>query len=246
MNSLILCEGKTDCVLLQYYLEKVYSWKYRDRNGIRIERNSWSNCFTKNEHTLNIAETKGCSRLVEGLINAIIRNENAAPGNTNEFFNKIVIFTDNDEADTAVNMINDIQNRIQNTSALFANPIQKGIWNRGTLNAVDGLREFELFLMYIPFDENGALETYLLNCIRKSDTYDEEIIDKGNAFVETVDPEVRYLKQRRLITKAKFDVYFSIRTAADQYAERQNILRSVEWEKYDTIRTDFRVFADLG
>ena len=92
MNSLILCEGKTDCILLQYYLEKVYLWNYKDKNGLRVERDCWSNCFTKSEYTLNITETKGCSRLVEGLIKAIKRNENVAPGSTNEFFDKIIIF----------------------------------------------------------------------------------------------------------------------------------------------------------
>lgn len=92
----------------------------------------------------------------------------------------------------------------------------------------------------------GALETYLLNCVGNNDPYDKVIIDKGNAFVDMIDPEEKYLNQRRLKTKAKFDVYFSVRTAADQYAERQNILKSVEWEKYDTICNDFKVFADLG
>lgn len=246
MNSLILCEGKTDCILLQYYLEQVHRWKYKDKNGIRVKSDCWSNCFTKEEHTLNIAETKGCSRLVDGLISAIIRNENAAPGSTDEFFDKIIIFTDNDEISTSQKMINDIMNRLSSTSASFSSSIQEGVWNKGSLNGIDGLKEFELLLLFIPFDENGALETYLLNCIGKNDAYDKVIIDKGNSFVDMIDPESRYLTQRRLMTKAKFDVYFSVRTSAEQYAQRQNILRSVAWEKYDTIREDFKVFAELG
>ena len=28
MNSLILCEGNTDAILLSYYLNKVYGWEY--------------------------------------------------------------------------------------------------------------------------------------------------------------------------------------------------------------------------
>lgn len=100
--------------------------------------------------------------------------------------------------------------------------------------------------MFIPFDENGALETYLLNCIGNNDTYDKIIIDKSKGFIDTIDPNEKYLNQRRLKTKAKFDVYFSVRTAADQYSERQNILKSVAWENYDTIRTDFSIFKDLG
>lgn len=246
MNSLILCEGKTDCILLQYYLEKVYLWNYKDKNGLRVERDCWSNCFTKSEYTLNITETKGCSRLVEGLIKAIKRNENVAPGSTNEFFDKIIIFTDNDETSTSTDMINNIVSRISETSASFTNSIQKGVWNKGTLRGIDGDKEFELLLLFIPFDENGALETYLLKCVANNDAYDKEIIDKGNAFVDMIDPELKYLKQRRLKTKAKFDVYFSVRTSAEQYSERQRILKSVAWDNYNTIRNDFRIFADLG
>ena len=100
--------------------------------------------------------------------------------------------------------------------------------------------------MFIPFTENGALETYLLDCISDSNEYDKEIINKGNSFVDTIDPEARYLHQRRLRTKAKFDVYFSVRTAVEQYYERQNILRSVAWENYEMIRNDFKLFEDLG
>lgn len=246
MNSLILCEGKTDCVLLQYYLEKVHSWKYKGKSGIEIEKGCWNNCFAKDGHILNIAETKGCSRLVEGLIYAIARNENAGPGNKEDFLEKIIIFTDNDEEKTATELIDDIKVKLAMTSASFTEPLQKGVWNKGTLKSIEGIKEFELFIMFIPFSENGALETYLLNCVGNNDDYDKTIIDKGNLFVENVDPDAKYLNQRRLKTKAKFDVYFSVRTAASQFSERHNILRSVAWEEYDTIRTDFKIFSELG
>ncbi len=246
MNSLILCEGKTDCILLQYYLEKVHDWKREEGEVFHAVNKAWGNIFKKQDNHLFISETKSCSRLVEGLITAIARNQNAAPGSVNEFFDKIIIFTDNDEEKTADDLINDIQNKLQKTSAVFTEPIQKDIWNKGKVRTLEGIKEFELYLMLIPFNENGALETYLLNCIANNDPYDKVIIDKGNHFVDTIDPDNKYLNQRRLKTKAKFDVYFSVRTAVDQYSERQNILKSVAWEKYDTIRNDFKLFEMLG
>ena len=36
------------------------------------------------------------------------------------------------------------------------------------------------------------------------------------------------MNKRRYITKAKFDVYFSVRTAAEQFVERQNILKNIK------------------
>ena len=57
-------------------------------------------------------------------------------------------------------------------------------------------------------------------------------------FVDSIDPEQRYLKKRRYATKAKFDVYFSVRTPIDQFIERRNILKDVRWENYILIQHD--------
>lgn len=246
MNSLILCEGKTDCILLQYYMEKVHLWRRITKSAFHAVAGAWSNSFEKNDNFLFVSETKGCSRIAEGVFSAVIRNQNASPGNNDEYFDKIVVFTDNDESDTCENIISSISDKLNTTSISFNTPIRKNIWNKGTIQTIEGERAVELYVMFIPFDENGALETYLLNCIGKSDEYDKKIIDKSTDFVNTIDPEKKYLTQRRLITKARFDIYFSVRTAVDQYAQRQDILKSVAWEKYDVIRQDFKMFAELG
>lgn len=89
------------------------------------------------------------------------------------------------------------------------------------------------------------METFLLNAIAEENEYDKDIIEKGNRFVDEIDPERRYLNKRRYITKAKFDVYFSVRTSAEQFNERQGILKNVAWEDYTRIQHDFRKLADL-
>lgn len=246
MNSLILCEGKTDCILLQYYLEKVHSWDRKGKSSFHAVDKAWSNYFEKDGNTLIISETGGCSRISEGLLTAINRNKMAAPGSKDDFFDKIVIFTDNDEIGTACNLINEIEDALRKNSVTFVSLLKKGTWNKIDIETIEGLKNCELYIMFIPFDENGALETYLLKCIGDGNVYDKEIIDKSKIFVDTVDPDEKYLNKRRLKIKAKFDVYFSVRTAVDQFAERQNILKSVDWENYNNIRNDFRVFAELG
>lgn len=51
----------------------------------------------------------------------------------------------------------------------------------------------ELLLLVIPFEDTGAMETFLLNAIANESAYDAEIIRKGNQFVEEVDKERKYL-----------------------------------------------------
>ena len=70
-------------------------------------------------------------------------------------------------------------------------------------------------------------------------------MDNVDTFVDNVDNQKKYLNKRRYITKAKFDVYFSIRTSAEQFVERQNILKSVPWEKYMQIQKSFDKLSDL-
>jgi hypothetical protein len=104
----------------------------------------------------------------------------------------------------------------------------------------------ELLLLVIPFEENGAIETFLLGAVSKQDAYDAEIIKKGNLFVDSADPELKYLTHRSLKTKAKFDVYFSIRTPAKQFRMRQDILKNVPWEEYENVREVFKELQKLG
>ena len=64
----------------------------------------------------------------------------------------------------------------------------------------------ELLLLVIPFEDTGAMETFLLNAIANDSAYDAEIIRKGNQFVEEVDKERKYLTKRRYITKPQIPV----------------------------------------
>ena len=90
------------------------------------------------------------------------------------------------------------------------------------------------------------METFLLNAISANDEYDAGIIKNCNRFVDEIDVEKRYLTKRRYITKSKFDVYFSVRTAAEQFVERQNIFLNIPWEQYVEIQKSFKQLADLG
>ena len=104
----------------------------------------------------------------------------------------------------------------------------------------------QILLLVIPFEDTGAMETFLLKAIAQRDSYDAAIINKCTNFVDTVDVEKRYLSKRRYITKSKFDVYFSIRTAVDQFQQRQDILKNIEWEKYELIQNGFKLLKDLS
>lgn len=247
MNSVLICEGSTDYSLLQYYMREVYQWQddsSRQNNVLKLAGQK-SRLLTKGTDTLTIMAVGGCSRLIEGLKSVLQRNDLSAPG-LSEAYKKIIIVTDRDEVGTEKEFIDAVEAEFTNFRVSYCEDMTNNSWLKcEMINGVGEKIEFLLLLLIIPFDENGAMETFLLKAIAADDAYDKNIIEECDKLVETVDPDCKYLTGRRLITKAKFDTYFSIRTPAQQFVERQNILKNVNWESYSRIQRDLELLKDV-
>lgn len=245
INSIILCEGSTDFALLQYYMRKVNCWEdTKVQNNVLKFGSQKSRLFVKENKQLTIASMGGCSRIEESVGIVLERNFNTSPWQEDVYHN-IVILTDRDEARTEEKVIASVGGALDKYKVKFTK-LCCNRWvdchmtrNIGT-NVV-----FRILLLVIPFTTEGAIETFLLEAIADKDEYDKQIINRTNSFVEQIDKERRYLNARRTITKAKFDVYFSIRTPVEQFGERQTILLNIPWEEYPKIQHDFRLLGDL-
>ena len=248
MNSVLLCEGSTDYVLLQYFMRKAYHWeddRSRQEGVFRIENDQESRKLFCKEHILTVASAGGCSKLKKGLEQALNRNRFAS--DMRPAFDHIVMITDRDEISTEAEFVGKIQEVFLKWSVCHLEDIHNNKWVKCEMKSDRGERlVFWFLLMVVPFEENGAMETFLLNAIAKENKYDKSIIEACYKFVERVDPERRCLSARRLVTKAKFDTYFSVRTAAGQFRERQNILKGIEWEEYTVLQEAFQLLAVLS
>lgn len=243
MNSAIITEGPTDYTFIQYYMRKVCSWQdYQESSLRKADKQIKAREFKKNSDVLTIVSSGGCTRIAERLDLLLKKNSNSS--NSDEAFTKIVIISDNDDEQAGRKIETAIESVFQKYAIDSSKELENRKWYTFTMhNSIAEELKVEMLLLLIPFDEHGAIETFLLDAIAEKDEYDKEIINKGNNFVETVDSEERYLKHRRDIVKAKMDVYFSIRASAEQFTERQNILKNIEWEKYEKIQT---CFSELG
>ena len=245
MKSLILCEGITDFTLLQYFMIEVYGW-HECSPQERLPKNSLerSRTLKKGKNKLVIGSCGGCSKILSKLDKFLKQNKWAV--NSEEFFDKFVIVTDRDELSTEKEFIESLDDKLQEYDIELEQKIENDKWiSYSYINDIGESHDSEILLLMIPFEDTGAMETFLLNTIKSKDYYDGQIIDKGNEFVDHIDKEKRYLKHRRDITKAKFDVYFSVRTSATQFGERQNILRGIEWKEYLSIQKCFNKLKDL-
>lgn len=245
MRNVLICEGSTDYALLQYFMRKAYGWNDSKKDILQDDSKfARARTLVKNSDTLTIAGAGDCNKIVPCVsrileINTISSNE--------EEFQKIVVVTDRDEIGTEEEFKNKLKKCFDDYSVGIEENIEHNEWIKCSCKNGRGRRiEFSLLLLVIPFETTGALETFLLEAVAKNDEYDAQIINKGNSFVDNIDPEKRYLNHRRYITKAKFDVYFSVRTAVGQFVERHDILKNVEWEKYLEIQTSFKKLEELS
>lgn len=97
MKSIILCEGSTDFVLLQYFMQTVYGWQ--DKSDVRELKNNFKRVrkLVKGEDSLIIGGCGGCSRLLPCLEYILEINSLSAE---NEAYDKIIVITDRDEIST--------------------------------------------------------------------------------------------------------------------------------------------------
>lgn len=243
MKSMLICEGSTDSVLIQYFMRNTYQWEDTRESFLISKKFKTFRVLKKEERLLCIGGSGGASRILEKFGYMLELNSLAAD---EEEYNKIVILTDRDEVDTEAEFCTKIRDMMSERHVQTQQEIKNNEWIHCHMqNGQKKEITVDILLLVIPFEETGAMETFLLKAIAENDPYDAQLICQSNQFVESVDPKKRYLNKRRYITKAKFDVFFSIRTAAEQFVERQNILRSVPWEKYQKIQECFKKFADL-
>lgn len=244
MRSIIICEGSTDCVLLQYFLRVVYGWKDDKKNNREpIPEFRHKRVLEKEDKKLIIGAAGGYTQLMNKLKFVLDSNSIAADS---EVYHDIVVVTDRDEVGTEESFLNQIEKIFGDKELTIRADIEHNQWME--CEYTNGQKHkciVKILLLVIPFAGTGAMETFLLNSISNQDEYDKEIIKKGNNFVEQVDPERRYLNKRKYLTKAKFDVYFSVRTAAEQFVERQNILKGVPWEEYLIEQKEFEKLGQL-
>lgn len=242
MKSVILCEGLTDCLFIQYYLKTVHHWQDgNSRANIKFMR--WNRILKKNENNVMIGHDGSCSRLIPMLENVLKSNW---MGSLEEAYRKIVIVTDRDDDNSETYFLNEMNRLISEQHGKIVDTIVNNEWCKVSfINSIEEGFTVEFLLLVIPLSENGAIETVLLDSIAQKDAYDKTIIDKSKSFVDEIDPKVLYMKRHRDKLKAWFNIYFSIRVPEDFYKERQHIFNSFPWEENAYINTVFSKLSEL-
>ena len=126
MKSIILCEGSSDYVLIQYYMRKAHLWedKGMEKNNCR-EKIKYIRTLVKGQSYLSIGSCGGCSRIIPAFDYLLKRNKIAVQ---DEIFDNIVIITDRDEIGTEEIFVERIRETLDKYQVLGVDRIGNNEW----------------------------------------------------------------------------------------------------------------------
>ena len=246
--SLVLCEGKSDAIIIGYLLMKMYGWIHVKKldpsiaQTLKVERNQSYEWFRKKEQEdcyVALFGVGGKDRFRE-MLKAKIAPMQTRIG-MESCFSRILLICDRDYEE---------MDRIEE-SLLVGNDkyplcFRKDRWHEN--DCLDGYGRHHVVqtcLVVIPNDKEGALENTILDSISE-DAYDKAIVDACIDFVEeNKEKAKRYLNKRRLVEKAKLSVTFAMMSPEKVFDFLDEILMDVNWEKKKGIVKDFQRLGEL-
>lgn len=237
MRTLILCEGKTDAVLLSYLLGKEAGWKYtREKNLWMIDeddrRDESANWYKRGKDYILICGVGGKTNFGNYFLNNLYQPILQEAHKIDRLV--YVIDKDND-------CIEDLKNKIEADLQPICNNIIIGEWAENVFIDPFGMsKKIDILALIVPENQEGALENVLLDAISERE-YDKNLVDKSILFVEEIKDEAReYIINSRLELKAKLSVVFAIRSPQKVFSLIDELIKSVDWEKYQSIKSLFQ------
>ena len=138
--------------------------------------------LTKDGSFLSIGGCGGCSNILPVFDYICERNSLSADG---EDYGKIVIITDRDEVETESEFETIIATELRKQQIEWKDDISNDKWiDFHYENGQGDNCKAKILLLVIPFEDTGAMETFLLDAVGKADPYDAQIISDYNQFVE--------------------------------------------------------------
>ncbi|MEB3120541.1 MAG: DUF3226 domain-containing protein [Snowella sp.] len=190
MKKIILCEGKTDAILISYFLEK-FNWQHlKSKKEIPIkitydEKNellNWYKNSNKADQELAIWGVGGYDNIQPKLKNVveIIQSQR----NPKDRFNKIVFFVDNDTGDSKKHIF-DIEKWIEKSKIYLLNSIQLQEWSSAEVELLGNQQKYpiELLSIILPSEGKGNLEVFLLDALKENSENDRFLVEEAEKFV---------------------------------------------------------------
>lgn len=242
MRKIILCEGKSDAILISYYLIKTNNWSVNTKS--KLKNLSFGNenesfvWYKRNDENLAIWGVGGKDNFESALQKIYLQNYQASK--PEDIFSSIIIIADRDN----LSIDDKINEFISLTSSFNTQSLENNVWSSATYSDSFGImKNIKIGLIIIPFTEEGALETFLLNALSE-DVDRQKIIVESRSFIRNLEP-TPFLSTPRLHLKAWLAVSLAVFSPEKVFSRIDEVLQQVNWEEYKTIQQGFSLLDSL-
>ena len=238
MIRIILCEGKTDAILLSYYLERTKGWEHDKKpKYFKLEFPETDNRFVghyKNgTEKLSICAVGG----KDNFINFYKENleEYIKDSESLDLNYKLAIVVDRDDRTTR-----EIEQYLSENLKPCIDQITDGVWTSNSfVNNFGQEATIEKLCVIIPHENQGALENLLLDALSE-EPYKKNLIDKSQTFVDEIVPEAsEIISTERLKLKTKLGVSLAVLYPEKVFSLIDEQLKSVHWEDSIILKETF-------
>lgn len=213
MNSIILCEGETDQIVLSEYFRHMYGFEFS--RGAKKKTFGNAACrYTRKEDQLDIVYVAG-NNFSEYVQKVLDINQL----NTDDTYTHMAVISDHDSDE-------EIQQRWQEIAEVISEAcrctfhIKENQWlNLEQPSAFGESLPLECLFLSVPLTGEGALETFLLNAIehepgnsfltQEAKRFVTGLIEKKENLTDA-EWNPAFLKSRRMQVKAPLGVFFGV------------------------------------
>ena len=164
MNKLILCEGKTDAILLSYYLARTCGWEHsKAPKGLNIkadDEHGESSCWYQRDRDYLLI----CAVGSKNSFRHFFENKVARPLFDSSAFSHMALILDRDEE-----AVSDIVASIRRDLPTVATNAENDRWVRHEYrNSYGEEKTLDFLILVIPLEQQGGLENLLLKQFQKT------------------------------------------------------------------------------
>ncbi len=251
MKQAILCEGKTDAILISYFLKKKFSWNYVPKSDklprLPVNRdNETLNWYTREDRVGNelaIWAVGGFNVIGNKFLSLINRTQ--MESTPSDRFSRVVIVFDRDNRNVADCELS--LSKWLSESNIDYKAATIGAWFTVYTYLKKEPKEehpLQILCICVPADGKGCLETFLMDCLEASTKPDKELVGEAKLFVSKISDDP-YLPKGRLRSKACLGSILSVISPDWVFSKLDERLTFIEWEKFAEVNTVFDEFKIL-
>lgn len=244
MIRIILCEGKTDVILLSYYLERTKGWIYDNKpKHFKLKfpdtDNRYVGHYKKGDQKLAICAVGGKDNFVRFYkenIEGYIKDSESL-----DLEYKIAIVVDRDDRKTE-----QIEQHFSDSLKPYVSSVVNKVWMTNLfVNNFGQEASVHTLCLIIPHEKQGALETMLMDALSE-DTYKKNLINKSKAFVDEIVLDAsEIISSERLKLKTKLGVSLAILFPEKVFSRIDGQLKSVPWENSEILAESFGQLLEI-